>query len=78
MNQYCPTCGKYHESTTGGCFISNCYVQVVPDSQFFTSLEQIEGYAQGKGDKYLEIAVRNTIKNGYKLGKELFPDYLGG
>jgi hypothetical protein len=45
------------------------YMQVIPDSQYFTTLEQIESYAISRGNKYLEIAIRNTIKNGYKLIK---------
>ena len=51
MEQYCNECGLYHESKTGSCttnnFIHNNFIQVIPDSQFFTALEQILAYAHG-------------------------------
>ena len=43
------------------------FIQVIPDSQWFTKLEQIKQYAIGKQDRYLEIAIQNTISKGGKL-----------
>lgn len=45
------------------------YVQIVPNSQFFNTLEQIQEYAKHK-DNYLYIALKNTIEQGYKLVKK--------
>jgi hypothetical protein len=44
------------------------YLQTIPDSQYFTRIDQILQYAIWKGDKYLETAVKNTIEKSYKLG----------
>lgn len=43
------------------------YHQVIEDSQSFGNLEQILSYAISKGDKYLAIAIQNTIQNGFQL-----------
>lgn len=46
------------------------YMYTVPDSQYFTELEQLLTYAKAIRDKYLEIAIKNTIDKGYKLMRE--------
>jgi uncharacterized protein YehS (DUF1456 family) len=46
------------------------FMQVIPDSQFYTTLDQILSYAESKNDKYQAIAIRNTINNGYVLTKK--------
>jgi hypothetical protein len=53
-------------------------IQVVPDSQFFSTLEQIENYlaSSESRDEYLLIGIRNTIARGYVL--ELKPDIPKG
>ena len=47
------------------------FMQVVENSQFFTSLEQMEAYVEQSGDTfdkdYFLIGLRNSIFMGYKL-----------
>ncbi len=51
-------------------YFTSGYSHVVPDSQSFTELEQILQYVKTKyNDEYLQIALQNTINNGYKLIK---------
>jgi len=47
------------------------FLQTVPDSQWFTNLEQILQYViiENK-DRYLEIGIRNSIAKGYKMIKD--------
>lgn len=47
------------------------FIHVVPDSQFFTNLEMIRAYAISIKDRHLQIAIDNTIKQGYKLVKDV-------
>ena len=50
------------------CYTNN-YMKLIPDSQYFTNLEQILNYVKmHSNDKYLEVAIKNTIKE-YKLIK---------
>lgn len=44
---------------------NNNFLQVVPDSHWFTSLDQILNYSQGIQDKYLEIGIKNSIDKGF-------------
>lgn len=53
-------------------------IQVVPGSHFFTKIEQIISYVelnigQGKTLTHLTTGLRNTVKNGYNIHKELHP-----
>jgi hypothetical protein len=56
--------------------MKNNYVQIQPNTQYFTELEQILGYVKLMNnknkfdDKWLEIGLENTIKNGYELIKK--------
>lgn len=45
------------------------YLQVIPDTQFFTDLEQILACLQLNWDnqEYMITALKNTIANGYKI-----------
>lgn len=47
------------------------FVQVVPDSQFYTALEQIIISLEAGSDvidtDHIIVGLKNTIKNGYKL-----------
>jgi len=42
-------------------------VQIVPNSHWFSSLDQILNYAQNKQDKYLEIGIKNSIDKGFLM-----------
>lgn len=44
-------------------------LQVIPDSQFFTSLRMIENYLLSKRDRdeYLLLGIMNTIEKGYEM-----------
>jgi hypothetical protein len=48
------------------------FMQVVPESHFFTDLTQIIDYIQSNATidkKHLLTGLENTIKNGYNLKK---------
>lgn len=56
------------------------YMQVIPNSQFYTNIEQILNYlnylkypipgtSNEEALKYLVIGLQNTIKNGYNIQK---------
>lgn len=49
--------------------VSNHYMRVVADSQWFANLTQILNYAITKPDKYLEVTIRNSIEKGYEMAK---------
>ena len=42
-------------------------IQVIKDSQWFTSLEQIYEYANKQGETYLAIGIKNSMDKGYDL-----------
>jgi len=46
------------------------YSSIIPDSQFYTDLRQLQTYLKFKSDdNYLKTAVQNTINMGYNLKK---------
>lgn len=55
---------------------NNNFVQVVPNSQSFTDLNQIETCLSSKffDKEYILQGIQNTIKNGYELKQNL--DYV--
>lgn len=50
-----------------GEYSSENFIQEVPNSHWFSSLEQILNYAQNRQDKYLEIGIKNSIDKGFLM-----------
>jgi len=58
----------------GGPGIYSNFFQVIPNSQIFTTIEQLLEYSKYK-DEYLHQGIKNSIKQGYKLVKITIEKY---
>lgn len=65
-NKYIMEIDPYDSTTSSNSM--GCYFQVIPNSQIFTTIEQLLEYSKHT-DQYLYQGIKNSIEQSYKLIK---------